>query len=107
MPDAERYNVSEKTIPRRGWRPWGIIFVGWTLYGVFFACQTYLNSAYYGKPTPFVRTLMVWLICAYLWALLTPSIIRIARRFPVERGQYLRSTAVHLFASALFSSLQL
>ena len=107
MPDAERSDAREKTIPRLGWRPWGIIFGGWTLYGVFFACQTYLNSAYYGRPAPFVRTLMVWLICAYLWALLTPSIIRLARRFPVERGQYLRSTALHLFAGALFSSLQL
>ncbi|HEX8071100.1 MAG TPA: histidine kinase [Pyrinomonadaceae bacterium] len=51
--------------------------------------------------------MIVWLICAYLWALLTPSIIRLARRCPIERGQYLRSTALHLFASALFSAFQL
>jgi two-component system LytT family sensor kinase len=106
MSDVERHNA-RKIIPQLSWMLWGIIFGSWTLYGAFFACQAYLNSAYYGKPIPFGRTLMVWLICAYLWALLTPFIIRLARRFPVERSQYLRSTAVHLFASALFSSLQL
>lgn len=107
MPEAGRINLGKKSLPQLSWRRWSVIFGSWTLYGVFFACQAYLNSAYYGKPIPFGRTLIVWLSCAYIWALLTPLIIRLARRFPVERSKYLRTIAVHLFASALFSSLQL
>ena len=107
MPDAERNNIRKKIIPQLSRRLWFVIFVSWTLYGLFFACQAYFNYAYYARPIPFGRTLTVWLICAYLWALLTPPIIRLARRFPVERGQYLHSTALHLLAGTLFSSLQL
>ena len=108
MPDAERDNARKKFVSQLSWRRRGIIFGGWTLFGVFIASQLYLNSApYYGQPIPFGRALTILLIYAYVWALLTPSVIRLARRFPIERGQYLRSTALHLFASVLFSSLQL
>jgi two-component system LytT family sensor kinase len=103
MPDAERDDAKKKIIPRLSWRLWGIILGGWTLFGVFFAFQLYLN----GMGLPFGRALTILLIYAYVWALLTPAVISLARRFPVERGQYLRSTALHLFASALFSALQL
>src|SRR5262245_8488364 len=107
MPDAAQNNSRKNIIPRLSWRVWGIIFAGWTLYGVFFAFQGYLNSAYYGRPMPFGRSLLIWLICAYIWALLTPFIIGLAYRFPVERGHYLSSIALHLVASALIASLQL
>ncbi|HYP02391.1 MAG TPA: histidine kinase [Pyrinomonadaceae bacterium] len=86
---------------------WGLIFVGWTLFGSFFAVQDYLNSAYEGRPLPFGQTLVVWLSCVYIWALLTPLIIHLARRFPVERGTYLRGVCVHLLAGAFVSLLQL
>jgi len=86
---------------------WGLIFAGWTLLGSFFAVQTYLNSVYSGRPLPFGQTLVVWLSCVYIWALLTPFVIHLARRFPVERGTFLRGVAVHLFAGALVSLLQL
>ncbi len=91
---------------RRGLK-WCLIFCGWTLFGVFFACQSYVNNAYFGRPIAWGRTLTVWLTCAYIWALLTPLIIRLSRRFPIERGEYLRGVTAHLFASALFSLLQL
>jgi two-component system LytT family sensor kinase len=94
-------------MPRFSLRLWGVIFGGWTLYGLFFACQTYLNSAYFGKVIPFGRALVVWLSCAYIWALLTPLIIGLARLFPLERGRYMRAVAVHLPASVLVATLQL
>jgi sensor histidine kinase YesM len=60
-----------------------------------------------GRLIPFGRTLIVWLSCAYIWALLTPLIIRLAQIFPLERGKYLRAIAVHLLASVLLATLQL
>lgn len=92
---------------RRSWKWWSLIFVGWTVLGSFFAVQAYLNSVYLGRPLPFGQTLVVWLSCVYIWALLTPLIIHLARRVPVERGAYLRGVAGHLFAGTLVSLLQL
>jgi two-component system LytT family sensor kinase len=107
MPEERRNKMSERIIPRLGLRFWGVLFGGWTLYGLFFACQAYLNSAYYGRPIPFGRTLIVWLSCVYIWALLTPLIILLARLFPVERGQYLRAMAIHFLSSVVVAVIQL
>ncbi|MBA3322320.1 MAG: histidine kinase [Pyrinomonadaceae bacterium] len=92
---------------QRSWKWWSLIFGGWTLFGIFFACQAYLNNAYFGRPLSFGRTLVVWLSCVYIWAVLTPLIIRLARQFPIERGTYLRGLTVHLLAGTLVSLLQL
>ncbi len=85
----------------------GLLFGVWTLFALFFVGQSYLQSAYMGRPIPWGRTLAVWLLCSYLWALLTPPIIWLARRFPIERGSYLRNLLVHLFAGTGLSLLQL
>lgn len=84
-----------------------VIFGGWTLFGVFFAAQSYINNSYFGRPIAWGRTLIVWLSCAYIWALLTPLIIGLARRFPIERGHYVRALLAHLIYGTLLSLLQL
>ena len=48
-----------------------------------------------------------WLGCFYLWALLTPVIINLARRFPLERGNLRRNLPIHLLAGVALSILQL
>ncbi|HKR60537.1 MAG TPA: histidine kinase [Pyrinomonadaceae bacterium] len=47
-----------------------------------------------------------WLICAYIWAALTPLILFLSRRFRIERGR-LRNLLIHLVASLGFSLIQL
>ena len=85
---------------------WGLLLGSWTLFGLFFASQVLVNRAYRGRPLNFWHTLSVWLICAYLWAGLTPLILYFSRRFRVERGR-LRNLLVHLVASLGFSLIQL
>ncbi len=89
------------------WRLWLAIIGGWTLFGVFFSCQIYLQFAYLGRPESFVRVIIAWLVCSYLWALLTPLVFYLARRFPLEREAIFRRAAIHLFFGSLFSLLQL
>ncbi|MDQ3750339.1 MAG: histidine kinase [Acidobacteriota bacterium] len=84
-----------------------ISFIGWTLFGLFFSCQVYLNYAYLGRPEPLGRILVAWLTCSYLWALLTPLVLYLARRFPIEREAIFRRVATHLFFGSLFALLQL
>ena len=85
------------------WRRTLIFFGIWTLYGLFFALQAYINSAYIGRTVSFERTLVLWLSCGYLWALLTPFVIKLAGRFPLEKGNLIRGLLVHSFAGIIFS----
>jgi len=89
------------------WRAWLLIFGGWTLFGFFFACQNIIYSAYFGRPIALEQTLFSWLSCAYLWALLTPFVINLAQRFPLERKTIWRNLLIHLAISGLLSLFQL
>ena len=82
-------------------------FLGWTLFGVFFALQNYVNSLYFGQSLNFEHTLAVWLICGYAWMFLTPIVFRLAERFFIERGSIGKNTAVHFLTGSLISLFQL
>ena len=86
---------------------WGLLFACWTVLAVFFAGQVYLHNVYVGRPTSWWRVLAVWLVCLYLWALLTPLIVRLALRYPVGRGSSWKNVGVHLLAGVLLSLLQI
>jgi sensor histidine kinase YesM len=91
-------------------RYWRLIvagFLGWTLFGVFFALQNYVNAAYLGQPASFLISLVIWLTCGYAWALLTPAVIYAAHKFPLERAKLKQNLPIHLFASAVAAFLHL
>ena len=91
-------------------RHWRLIlagFLGWTLFGVFFALQNYVNAAYLGQPASFLVSLVVWLTCGYAWAILTPAVIYAAHKFPLERGKLKQNLPVHLFAACVAAFLHL
>lgn len=83
----------------------GLLFISWTLFGLFFASQVLISRAYRGRPLNFGHTLSVWLICAYIWAGLTPLILYFSKRFRIERGR-LRNLVIHVVASLGFSLIQ-
>ena len=84
-----------------------LIFGGWTLFGVFFSLQSYLNNVYFGRPMSFYYSYAAWASCGYLWALLTPLILRLGRRFPIEKDFFWKSLTLHLLFGAAISLLQL
>jgi two-component system LytT family sensor kinase len=86
-------------------KKWGLLFASWTLFGLFFASQVLISRAYRGRPLNFWHTLSIWLICAYIWAGLTPLILYFSRRFRIERGR-LKNFVIHLVASLGFSLIQ-
>lgn len=107
MSETEEPNVGRIMLLPYYWRRALLFFGVWTLFGLFFACQAYINNAYFGRSIAFEQALVPWLSCAYIWALLTPFVIKLARRFPLERGKLLRGLLVHLIAGVIFSLLQL
>ncbi|MGB9181406.1 MAG: sensor histidine kinase [Pyrinomonadaceae bacterium] len=99
--------MDDETNRPTGFVKWSLIFGGWMLFAVFFGLQSYVTSAYFGRPVTWGGALSVWLICACIWATLTPFVIWLARRFPVDRIRRWRNLGVHLLAGALISMLQL
>ena len=91
----------------RYWRLVLAVFAAWTLFGLFFATQLYLNNLYRGRHSFFVGISISWLVCSYTWAALTPLTIWLIRRFPLERGKLKRRVPLHLMFAVLISLLQL
>ena len=87
---------------RRGRSRWlrtaGAIGV-WTVVGLFFSGQIYLDYFYAGSPIRWIHALYLSLAEWWIWALLSPLIFALVRRFPFERGRWGRALAVQLPAS--------
>ncbi|MBX7173010.1 MAG: histidine kinase [Pyrinomonadaceae bacterium] len=81
-----------------------IIFLAWTLFGVFFAAQGYANSVFFGKPVPFSLQLSLWLICGYGWMILTPAVHFFSKKFSIKSSQIGRNLLTHLIL-AVFTAL--
>src|ERR1041384_3528502 len=96
-----------ETTGRRRLVTFGLILACWTLYGLFFGSQTIAQQAYWGAPITWKRSLLSWLVCGYVWAILTPPVLRLSERFRIDRLNWLRAVLIHLPASILFSLLLL
>jgi signal transduction histidine kinase len=75
-----------------------LIFGAATVLGFFSAFTAYYYVTTFGQrgKASFPFLLLLNLNYWYSWALLTPGILWLARRFPFERGVWLRSVPVHL-----------
>jgi two-component system LytT family sensor kinase len=99
--------MKDEVIVQRRWVRWSLIFLCWTLYGLFFASQEIAQQFYNQRPILWKRSLATWLVCGYVWAILTPPILYLSERFRIEVENWARGVLVHLPASVLFSLLQL
>src|SRR6516225_2667874 len=77
----------------------------WTLIGASFALSMYFTDLAEGQPITWRRALTWNLLNYYLWMIISPLIIELARKFPLKRDHWLRSISVHLPASAVFSTI--
>lgn len=81
------------------WRRWLAYWLAWTLVGLFFASQTYLAYKY-SSGDPHLGVILKFVLSDwYIWALLTPGFIWLARKFAFEREHRARNLGVHLVSS--------
>jgi signal transduction histidine kinase len=82
-------------------RAWVAAWCGWTALALFFAASASLTYRSTGRPANWhlslARSLTEW----WLWALLTPVLVWLATRFPLDRRSPWRNAAVHLAAGAV------
>src|SRR6266545_8250290 len=72
------------------------IFLASTAVGLFFTAQIYLSAASAGHDVSWGQALYWALGDWYEWALLSPVIFSICRRFRFDRQAWLRSLPVHV-----------
>ena len=73
---------------------WGV----WTLVGLFFASQLYVYFARTEKAVGLLKSVAWQVSAVYVFALSTPLVLWLARRFRIERSNWRRRLAVHLLA---------
>ena len=78
-------------------RAWLAVWGGWTALALFFAVSTSLTYRSTGRAANWTlnveRALSEW----WLWALLTPLVVFLARRFPLHGNHRLRNGVLHVF----------
>jgi two-component system, LytTR family, sensor kinase len=101
----EQESRTERAFRRRGIRL-AIIWGVWTIVALFFSTQVYMMYYAEKQPIPYAKAFFVQASACYLWALVTPFVLWLARRFRIERNNWLRKVGVHILISlALVSTL--
>ena len=100
-------NKPPKSKPQIKWMKWAIIFLCWTGFALFFTTQSYIVQERYSGKVNWTGTLVDWLLGSYSWFILTPLVLRMSDRFPLQRGKLLRSIGVHFLAAPFFNIINI
>lgn len=84
----------------------GLIWGVWTIVALFFSTQSYLMYYAERQPIRYAQGFLFQASACYLWALATPLVLWLSRRFCIDRTNWLRRAGLHfLFSLALVSTL--
>jgi two-component system LytT family sensor kinase len=81
----------------------GELWLGWTAAGLFYITQDSVPRLYRGEYVPWKYVFVGWMAGMYVCAALTPAILWLGRRWPVERR--IVHAGIHLCVSVVFSIL--
>lgn len=85
---------------------YGLIWGIWTIVALFFSTQVYMMNYAERQPIRYAQGFLVQASACYLWALATPLVLWLARRYRIDRSNWLRRLGQHfLFSLALVSVL--
>jgi two-component system LytT family sensor kinase len=79
------------------------LFAGATFLGAFSASQQYVALNLEGERMPLVAVIIWALPFWYLWALLAPLVVWLARRIPLVRTHWVSKVAGHLVMASILS----
>ena len=86
-----------------GWT-WTWIAAIWCAAALFNASQNLLTMHAMGVGKAWLRPFLIVFVSWLPWALATPLIIELARRWPIVRGEIFKATSLHLAAFAAISA---
>lgn len=89
------------------WQRWGLIWLAWTLLGLTTATRIKLSYGYAGNPITWRNALAIAYCDWYVWAALFPVMLRLARRFALEPGNWMWRLALLVPLSVLLAFLKM
>jgi two-component system LytT family sensor kinase len=92
-----------RTEKMKGKTNWLAIIGVWSLFGVWFGNQTFVDMHSRGMHHSYVRMLIWGWLVGMTWVPITPLLLSMAKRFPFERSALLRSIPIHLILYAILS----
>jgi hypothetical protein len=81
---------------RQRLRVWTAVWAGWTSLALFFAISTSLTYRSTGRPGSWSVTIGRALAEWWLWALITPAVVWLARRYPVRGPRRWHHLGLHI-----------
>src|SRR3954454_7071555 len=87
-------------------RMWIAVWGGWTALALFFAASaspTYLST---GRAANWALSIRRSLLEWWLWALLTPAVVWLARRYPLDRRWPRRHIAIHSASGTMLALIK-
>jgi signal transduction histidine kinase len=89
---------------RQRWARLAFIMLVWALVGLFFSSQIYFYFIGTPKQVTFSRALAWQMSAVFIFAVSTPLVLLLARRYRVERQTWRRAVPVHLLAGTAVSA---
>jgi two-component system, LytTR family, sensor kinase len=86
---------------------WAWTWIGWTGLALFLGISSSLAYMAVGNPPRWSLTIRMALAEVYVWGVIAPFVMGLARRFPFTRATLWRSLPVHVTASLAISFLKL
>ena len=81
----------------------GLIFVAFTVYILFCSLQVTLRNLHSTQSKPWGETITLQIVWGYTWAVLTPFIICVAKRFTLSRQNLARNLSLQICFGIAFA----
>jgi two-component system LytT family sensor kinase len=88
-------------------RTWLAVWAAWTALALFFAVSSSLTYLSTGRAANWAFSIQRSLLEWWLWALLTPIVVWLARRFPLDRQNALGNASIHAVAGFAIAFVKL
>jgi sensor histidine kinase YesM len=82
-------------------------FLAWTAFGLFNFSKELTRRLYWNEHPNWRELLASWMVGIYLTAALTPAVLWLGRRLPIEKPFRLQRVALHILLSLSFSVVEL
>ncbi|HEV7797426.1 MAG TPA: histidine kinase [Pyrinomonadaceae bacterium] len=100
--------AANKNPARINWPMWLIIFGFWTFFSFLYANQIYFEMLHNPNMHHSWWRIAFWqLLVWYLWGFLSPLILNLGRRFPLEDPARISGLSVHVLSCVIFSALHI
>jgi signal transduction histidine kinase len=88
-----------RSVVKKYWKVAGVIVGCWLFMALLFTPQTYLSNLRSPTPLTWGQAFFATLILFQVWSVLTPLLLWLGARFPLERHRLWRNLGIHVLLS--------